>query len=101
MGLSQRWRTEAIEAGWGPVEVNDLLGTGRPRGSVDYDAGVWRLPTTWFDDTGTAHQGERRSCHFSVSAQCPRPNSVARTKKAPIWLVPVRTKPDQGLCGGR
>ncbi len=58
-GLSQRWRTEAVGAGWGPVEVDVLLGAGRPRGSVDYDAGVWRFPTTWFDQDGAAHQGER------------------------------------------
>jgi conjugative relaxase-like TrwC/TraI family protein len=59
VGLSQRWRTEAIEAGWGPAEVDTLLGTGRPRGSLDYNAGLWRLPTVYFDENGTPSQGER------------------------------------------
>jgi hypothetical protein len=59
VGLSQRWRTEAIEAGWGPIEVDDLLGTGRPRGSVNYEAGVWLLPTVWFDENGSVTHEER------------------------------------------
>ncbi len=56
VGLSQRWRDEAIDNGWGPVEANDLIGAARDGVAVD-DA--WRLPTVWFDESGVAQNGDR------------------------------------------
>lgn len=59
VGLSERWAAEASSHGWGPEKADDLLGTGRPRATVDYEAGVWKLPDIWFDETGRPHHADR------------------------------------------
>lgn len=59
IGLSQRWRHEATEAGWGPEQADQLLRTGQAHEPAEYGTGVWRLPDVWFDPDGTAQHYER------------------------------------------
>ncbi len=59
IGLRDRWQTEATEAGWGPGYAEELIAACRPHATVDYKAGVWRLPDIWFDENGTPQHTER------------------------------------------
>ena len=58
-GLHERWRTEAIDAGWGPEQAAELIDTLATRAADRADAGggVWRLVTPVFGPDGDVGRG--------------------------------------------